>query len=91
MRQFIRDFFYTSIADKQVNLPLPPTSLAIDARKLNILLLGTCGVEILGKRSANTGHNIRHIIMGSKRHEPVPVAAANDDVVVVNLTLRHIL
>ncbi|WP_430227244.1 HAD-IIIC family phosphatase [Paraburkholderia tropica] len=91
MRQFIRDFFYTSIADKQVNLPLPPTSLAIDARKLNILLLGTCGVEILGKRSANTGHNIRHIIMGSKRHEPVPTAAANDDVVVVNLTLRHIL
>ncbi|MDE1141925.1 MAG: HAD-IIIC family phosphatase [Paraburkholderia tropica] len=91
MRQFIRDFFYTSIADKQVNLPLPPTSLAIDARKLNILLLGTCGVEILGKRSANTGHNIRHIVMGSKRHEPVPTAAANDDVVVVNLTLRHIL
>ncbi|WP_321948510.1 HAD-IIIC family phosphatase [Paraburkholderia sp. J10-1] len=91
MRQFVRDLFYSSVADKQVNLPLPPTSLAIHSRKLNILLLGTCSVEMLVKRSANSGHNIRHILMGSRRHAPVPDAAPSDDVVVVNLTLRHIL
>ncbi|MEX3991288.1 HAD-IIIC family phosphatase [Paraburkholderia sp. EG286A] len=91
MRQFVRDLFYSSVADKQVNLPLPPTSLAIHSRKLNILLLGTCSVEMLVKRSANSGHNIRHILMGSRRHAPIPDAAPTDDVVVVNLTLRHIL
>ncbi|MEX3966279.1 HAD-IIIC family phosphatase [Paraburkholderia sp. EG286B] len=91
MRQFVRDLFYSSVADKQVNLPLPPTSLAIHSRKLNILLLGTCSVEMLVKRSANSGHNIRHILMGSRRHAPIPEAAPTDDVVVVNLTLRHIL
>ncbi|WP_321905352.1 HAD-IIIC family phosphatase [Paraburkholderia tropica] len=91
MRQFIRDVFYTSVADKQVNLPLAPTPLAIDSRKLNILLLGTCGVEILASRSANIGHNIRHILMGSERHASVPEPASTDDVAVVNLTLRHIL
>ena len=91
MRQFVRDLFYSSVADKQVNLPLPPTSLAIHSRKLNILLLGTCSVEMLVKRSANSGHNIRHILMGSKRYAPIPDAAPTDDVVVVNLTLRHIL
>ncbi|TDG03101.1 HAD-IIIC family phosphatase [Paraburkholderia guartelaensis] len=91
MRQFVRDLFYSSVADKQVNIPLPPTSLAIHSRKLNILLLGTCSVEMLVKRSANSGHNIRHILMGSRRHAPIPDAAPTDDVVVVNLTLRHIL
>jgi FkbH-like protein len=91
MRQFIRDFFYTSVADKRVNLPLPPTSLSIESRKLNILLLGTCGVDMLVKRSMNCGHNIRHILMGSGRHVTVPDAAPTDDVAVVSLTLRHIL
>ncbi|MEM5450509.1 HAD-IIIC family phosphatase [Paraburkholderia guartelaensis] len=91
MRQFVRDLFYSSVADKQVNLPLPPTSLAIHSRKLNILLLGTCSVEMLVKRSANSGHNIRHILMGSKRYALIPDAAPTDDVVVANLTLRHIL
>jgi len=91
MRQFIRDFFYTSVASRLVNLPLPPTSLAIGSRKLNILLLGTCGVEILAKCSVNCGHNIRHIIMGSTRHAPIPDAAPIDDAAVVSLTLRHIL
>lgn len=91
MRQFVRDLFYSSVADKQVNLPLPPTPLAIGPRKLNILLLGTCAVEMLANRSANSGHNIRHILMGSKLHSPVPDVAATDDVAVVNLTLRHVL
>ncbi|WP_176928869.1 HAD-IIIC family phosphatase [Paraburkholderia lycopersici] len=91
MRQFVRDLFYSSVADKQVNLPLPPTSLAIGSRKLNILLLGTCAVDMLVKRSVNSGHNIRHILMGSKRHTPIPDAAPTDDVAVVGLTLRHIL
>src|ERR1700756_1088986 len=91
MRQIIRDFFYKSVADKRINLPLPPTSLAIGSRKLNILLLGTCGVEMLVKGSVNCGHNLRHMLMGSKRHAPVPEAAPTDDVAVVSLTLRHIL
>lgn len=91
MRQFIRDFFYTSVADKRVNLPLPPTSLAIESRKLNILLLGTCAVDMLAKRSAECGHNIRHILMASTYHAPVPDVAPRDDVAVVGLTLRHIL
>lgn len=77
MRQFVRDLFYSSVADKQVNLPLPPTSLAIHSRKLNILLLGTCSVEMLVKRSANSGHTIRHILMGSRRHAPDPGGCAN--------------
>lgn len=91
MRQFVRDLFYSSVADKQVNLPLPPTSLAIGSRKLNILLLGTCAIDMLVKRSVNSGHNIRHILMGSKCHTPVPDAAPTDDVAVVGLTLRHVL
>ncbi|WP_109478399.1 HAD-IIIC family phosphatase [Paraburkholderia sp. C35] len=91
MRQAIRDFFYTSIADKRVNLPLPPTSLTIESRKLNILLLGTCGVDMLAKRSVDCGHNIRHILLGSRFHDPVPDAAPTDDVAVVSLTLRHVL
>ncbi len=91
MRQLFRDVFYSSFADRQVKLPLAPTSLAIDSRKLNILLLGTCGVETLAKRSANIGHTMRHILMGSERHASVPEPAPTDDVAVVNLTLRHIL
>jgi FkbH-like protein len=91
MRQLIRDFFYTSVADKRVNLPLPPASLAIEPRKLNVLLLGTCAVDILAKRSANCGHTVRHIIMGSERHAIIPAVAPTDDVVVVNPTLRHVL
>ncbi|ACC70866.1 HAD-IIIC family phosphatase [Paraburkholderia phymatum] len=91
MRQVIRDFFYTSIADKRVNLPLPPTSLAIESRKLNILLLGTCGVDMLAKRSVDCGHSIRHMLMGSKYHDLVPDVAPTDDVAVVSLTLRHVL
>jgi len=91
MPQVIRDFLYTSVADKLVNLPLPPTSLAIGSRKLNILLLGTCGVDILAKRSVNCGHAIRHILMGSKHYDAVPDAVPADDVAVVSLTLRHIL
>lgn len=91
MRQFVRDLFYGSVADKQVNLPLPPTPLASGPLKLNILLLGTCAVDMLVKRSANSGHTIRHVLMGSKRHTLVPAAAPEDDVAVVGLTLRHIL
>lgn len=91
MRQFVRDLFYGSVADRQVNLPLPPTSLSSGPRKLNILLLGTCAVDMLVKRSANTGHVIRHVLMGSKRHTLVPAAAPDDDVAVVGLTLRHVL
>jgi FkbH-like protein len=91
MRQFVRDFFHTSVAAKRVNLPLPPTSLAIGSRKLNILLLGTCGVEMLVKGSVNCGHILRHMLMGSTRHDPVPDVAPTDDVAVVSLTLRHVL
>ncbi|WP_321814277.1 MULTISPECIES: HAD-IIIC family phosphatase [unclassified Paraburkholderia] len=91
MRQFVRDLFYGSVADRQVNLPLPPTPLASGPLKLNILLLGTCAVDMLVKRSANSGHTIRHVLMGSKRHTLVPAAAPDDDVAVVGLTLRHIL
>jgi FkbH-like protein len=91
MRQFVRDLFYGSVADRQVNLPLPPTSLSSGPRKLDILLLGTCAVDMLVKRSANTGHVIRHVLMGSKRHTLVPAAAPDDDVAVVGLTLRHVL
>ncbi|MBB3257992.1 FkbH-like protein [Paraburkholderia bannensis] len=91
MRQYIRDLFYGSVADRQVNLPLPPTPLAGGPRKLNILLLGTCAVDMLVKRSANSGHTIRHVLMGSKRHTVVPAAAPGDDVAVVGLTLRHVL
>src|SRR6516225_3337149 len=91
MRQFVRDLFYSSVADKQVNLPLPPTPFASHPRKLNILMLGTCSVDMVAKRSANSGHNIRHILMGSRRHALIPNAAPTDDVAVVNLTLRHIL
>ncbi|MEM5369553.1 HAD-IIIC family phosphatase [Paraburkholderia azotifigens] len=91
MRRIIRDFFYTSIADKRVSLPLPPTSLAIESRKLNILLLGTCGVDMLAKRSVESGHNIRHMLMGSRYHDLAPDVAPTDDVAVVSLTLRHVL
>ncbi|WP_233862418.1 HAD-IIIC family phosphatase [Paraburkholderia adhaesiva] len=91
MSQVIRDFLYTSVADKLVNLPLAPTSLAIGSRKLDILLIGTCGVDILASRSVNSGHTIRHILMGSKQYNPVPDASPTDDVAVASLTLRHIL
>ena len=91
MRQIIRDLFYRSIADKRINLPLPPTSLAIESRKLNVLLLGTCGVDMIARRSVECGHNIRHVLMGSTFHAPIPDVAPADDVAVVSLTLRHIL
>jgi FkbH-like protein len=91
MPQVIRDFLYTSVADKLVNLPLAPTSLSMGSRKLDILLLGTCGVDILASRSVHSGHTIRHMLMGSKRHDPVPEARPTDDVAIASLTLRHIL
>ncbi|RQH08308.1 HAD-IIIC family phosphatase [Paraburkholderia dinghuensis] len=91
MRQFFRELFYSSVVTQQAKSPPSLTPLAIGSRKLNILLLGTCAVDMIASRSVNSGHNVRHVLMGARRHSPVPDVDPSDDVAVVSLTLRDIL
>jgi hypothetical protein len=52
--------------------------------------MGGCQFELLLKAVEDSGHNIRHILMPSLRHALIP-DPADDDLAIMNITLRHVL
>jgi FkbH-like protein len=69
----------------------PTTSVSPSSgRSLKITLMGGCQFEQLLKAMEGSGHEIRHVLMGSLRHTLLP-DLADDDLTIINITLRHVL
>jgi FkbH-like protein len=71
--------------------PLPPyLGPALD--RLHVLLLGTCGLELLARSADDFRVKVDHLLMESFSHSETPdLAERPRDIAIVALTLRHIL
>jgi FkbH-like protein len=58
---------------------------------LKVSFLGNCQFDPLVKAFLGSGHRIRHVWMGSDIHSLIPDPLADDDLAVIDLSLRHIL
>jgi FkbH-like protein len=58
---------------------------------LKVSFLGNCQFDVLVKAFLGSGHRIRHVWVASEIHSLIPDPLADDDLAVINLSLRHIL
>lgn len=78
--------------DQEQHAPLPPLGTSSEMDKPRIALLGTCLVEGLLQTALARDWPVKHYLMDSGPHDPVPILAAADfDLVLVQLTLRSLL
>jgi FkbH-like protein len=72
--------------------PPLPSHLGPPLDNLRVLLLGTCGLELLARSTHGFGVTVEHMLTSSFSHSPAPdVGKRPRDVAIVALTLRHIL
>jgi FkbH-like protein len=72
--------------------PSLPRHLGAALDGIRVLLLGTCGLELLARSTEGFGVTVDHMLMESYSHSETPeVANGSRDVAIVALTLRHIL
>jgi len=72
--------------------PALPRHLGPALDGLRVLLLGTCGVELLARSTEGFGLTVDHMLMASFSYTETPdVAQTPRDIAIVALTLRNIL